>query len=716
MFTAMHNGQPVHGGQWNVLGGTNNGSIDANGTFHAPASVPNPNIVSVAFTTDSQTFTGTVSIDNPVPTITSISPSSLTKLTTSIQITGSGFVPDSLVTANSISVPTTFIDSTHLSVVITLPNPTSTTLQIGVSNPDSGGTGGTIALQALFPTINIQPATLSGGPVTLSISGSNFSAGDVVFLGGKPLITTLNSSTLITATGYLAPWTQGNVMVEITSGDGVTPIANQSVPIAPTAVTYDAAARFTTQAAFGPNPTLVEHVQKIGFDAFITEQFQLAPVSFISDAPHTYISAATSSANQGNSLLRQRVALALQSFIVPQGQAVDSSSTFFEDKLEADASANFRQLLDDISLDLNIAHLLNLAGNNASTDPLYQPNQNFARELMQLFSIGPFLLNDDGTLQLDAKKNPIPTYDQNTVIDMTRALTGWNYPNPVNPQYTAWGEDFSQPLVGIDSNHDHGAKLLFGSVILPAGQSIDADRAAVLNAIFNHPNLPPFISHLLIQHLVKSNPSPAYIQRISSAFEDDGRGTRGNMAAVVRAILLDPEARSGDATPSPSDGFLQEPVLFELFAMNIMQSYGTDDQPNYVPKSLGETLWNAPTVFGFMSPSYSIPGTSINSPEFGLFNNISALQRSDVLWGMVTGQLGGFSSSYTQTSWLFTHFTTVPDMVEALNHLAYHGQMPQQLKTNIINYCSQLNRFDIDLQLESALFLALNADSYNVAH
>ena len=234
--------------------------------------------------------------------------------------------------------------------------------------------------------------------------------------------------------------------------------------------------------------------------------------------------------------------------------------------------------------------------------------------------------------------------------------------------------------------------------------------------MFNHPNLPPFISRLLIQHLVTSNPSPSYIQRIATIFKDDGKGVRGNMAAVVRGILLDPEARLGDSSPSANDGFLQEPLLFQTFAMNILQNYGSDNQIDNCTGPIGEVLWMAPTVFGFVSPSYLIPGTTINSPEFALFTNLTLIQRSSLLWGMVSAQQPGYTNSYAQNSWLFSNFTTIPTMIDALNHMAYHGTMSQEQQTTISNYASQLDPANTALQLQTVVFLALNADSYNVSH
>ena len=717
LFTVTQGGTAVVGGHWVVLGGSGNGTIDSNGLFHAPGSIPSPATISVDYVLGNQAYTGTVTVmsaatGTAVPAIQSISPNIVEKLSTSIQIAGSGFVPGSIVTLDAAPIRTTFVDAQHLAAVITLQNPINAVLQISVLNP-TGVASGVTTVTAVFPSISVQPASLAVGNVTITVHGSQFSSDDVVFMDGKPLTTVANSSTEITATGFLKPWAVGNVAIEVASNSGLTPIAEQLVPITPTAVTYDAAARFATQAAMGPRPDVVEHIQQVGFDQFITEQFQQSTIVYPANGnPRAFITGAIT----GNSLLRQRIALGLQSFIVSQNESFPPSAIFYETKLEADANANFRELLGDIVSDPNITNFLNLLGNRAVTEgSLIQPNQNFARELMQLFTLGPMMLNDDGSVQVDISGNPIPTYTQSTVIDLTRALTGWEPPVIVNPDDVAWGVDFSQPIAPNDSTHDHNAKLMFGTVRLPAGQSIIQDRDMALDAIFNHPNLPPFISRLLIQRLVTSNPSPAYVQRVATVFKNDGTGVRGNMDALVRAILLDPEARQGDTKPSPNDGFLQEPLLFQIFAMSALQSGGTDDQGNYLAGWLGEPWWNSPTVFGYYSPSYNIPGTSINSPEFMLWNNVSAVQRSEALWGIVTGTLPGFTQ-YWGSSWLFNNYTTVPDMVEALNHLLYHGQMSQQQQDAITSYCSQLNPFDTTLQLQSAIFLALNGDSYNVSH
>jgi hypothetical protein len=321
------------------------------------------------------------------------------------------------------------------------------------------------------------------------------------------------------------------------------------------------------------------------------------------------------------------------------------------------------------------------------------------------------MLNDDGSVQVDSTGTPIATYDQTTILNLSRVFTGWNCQDIPDPNINPYDCNYGYPLAATGI-HDEGQKVLFGSVVIPAGQDAATDRSMALQAVFNHPNVPPYISHILIQRLVKSNPSPAYIARISSVFKNDGNGVRGNLAAVVRAILLDPEARAGDATPAGNDGFLQEPLLFQTFGMSLLGITQTDGEPTYVPGDLGEDYDYAQTVFGYYTPTYKIPGTSIVSPEFTILNNLSVIQRSQYWWGMIQGSIDGFQRL---PNYLYSTFTNVPDMVDALNHLLYHGMMPANEQAAIIAYCNTLDPTNVQAQLDAAVFLAGNGDSYNVS-
>jgi hypothetical protein len=717
-FTVTVTGAQNPNGSWYVLGGIQNGVIDQDGTYHAPNLMPASNVVTFGFIYNgsNNNTTQQLTITNPVPIITSTNPGLFNQLNFNIFVAGSSFLPGSVISVQGKTYPTFVNNGGQLyagNITLTSP-PVSGTIPVTVTNPDPGSSSITFNVPSVFPGASaVSPSTLSLGWNTVTVTGTGFTRNSVVTLDGRPMATTYISSTSLSGYGYEAAWKTGTSVVGVIPTPGAPSESNTTVNIQAATIPYNTAARFATQAALGPRPDIVEHIQKIGLKPFLTEQFKQPGVIYSpNDAPRLdFLRAAV----QGNSLLRQRVALALNSYIPNQAIFIEYASFVpWEQKLETDAFGNYRQILTDITSDPRLGNFLSNAGNDVSNNPGIHPTQNFARELMQLFSLGTSLLNDDGTYQLDSNGQPLPTYDQSTVLDLSRALTGWDLPTPVNPVFTAFQIDESQPLTPVDAHHDHGAKVLFGNVNLPAGQTPTQDRDQALNAIFNHPNLPPFISTILIHRLVTSNPSPAYIQRVATVFKNNGKGVRGDMPSVLCAIFLDKEARAGDTATVPTDGFFQDPVLFQIFATSALQQPGEDSQQVYVPAQLGEDLWHPNTVFDFYPQTYNIPGTAINSPEFSLFNNLSALQRSRFLYGIVSGTQPGFGTEYMPNSWLFNAFTDVPDLVDGLNHLLYHGQMSTAQQAAILSYCSSIS--DQKQAFTSAIFLALNGDSYNVSH
>ena len=711
-FNAIQSGSAVTGGFWTVVGGDANGTIAGSGVYQTPTSMPTVNQITVSFTAEGTTATSSITLLNPVPTNLSAVPATLTNTTTDLTISGTGFVPGILVSANGTALQTTFINSSTLSVTLTLAAGATGPVSLSVTNPNPGSaTSATLSLPVSLPTITVSPNVLQGGPVILMISGSGFGGSSVVTMDGKPLTTTLQPSGALMASGYLAPWKSGSSTITVASAPGAAPSFQAVLPIAPTAVPYDTASRFATQAAFGPREDVIEHIQQVGLASFITEQISTPGIQYSPTdlgPRRDFLANATS----GNALLRSRVSWALQTFIVQQGLYVLPELIPWQQKMDQDAFGNFQQVLLDTSSDTSMALFLSLNGNVASTNPNVHPNQNFGRELMQLFSIGDVMLNDDGSVQVDPTGAAIPSYTQATVLDLSRVFTGWNVDTTPDPYFYVFGSNYAKPLVANEAQHDHGQKLLFGTVVLPAGQDAANDRTIALNAIFNHQNVPPYVSRILIQRLVKSSPSPAYVKRISSVFKNDGTGVRGNLAAVVRAILLDPEARIGDTAPAADDGFFQEPLLFMTFGMNLLGITQTDDQPTYVPAQLGEDYDYSKTVFGYYSPTYVIPGTDINSPEFQLLNDITMIRRSQYWWEMVQGEGSGFNR---MPNYLYRTFTNIPDLVDGLNHLLYHGQMTSHVQNAIINYCSTMDPSNMTAQFDAAVFLAGNADSYNVS-
>jgi uncharacterized protein (DUF1800 family) len=699
-LTVKRNGTSPTSGNWVVLGGSQNGSITPQGVFQAPVSMPTSSSVTVGYVVDDIDATAQVNLQYSSPSVLTLNPSTLTQTSTNVELTGTGFFSGVTVLVNGSPVPTTLIDPNHVMFTANLQGPLSTVLMIAAMNPNSA-VSQSIALPASFPPLSIVPSTIPLGNFSLTVTGSGFSTSTVATLNGQVISTSLNPDGSLTATGYLAPWISSAATLTVSPSATDSPSAELIAPVEQRAVSYDAASRFATQAAFGPNPQVIEHIQTIGFSAFIDEQMQQAGngyaggrIDFIENT-------------QGNtSLLRQRVGWAIANFIVSQARDGDMDEQPFVAMVENDAFGNFRNLLSDISTDTSLGIFLNLTQSYVDSGIAgYRPNQNFARELLQLFSMGPNLLNDDGSIQAAADGTPLPSYDFNTINDLSRALTGWTY--------TGGNPNFAVPLVCVEIAHDENSKVIFGTTNIPAGQGCLADQKTALDAVFQQPSVPPYISKLLIQHLVKSSPSAGYISRISKVFENDGTGVRGNLAAVVKAILLDPEARAGDTIPDQSDGFVQEPLLFQTFAMNALQETVTDGQVDFVAGTLGEEFWHSPTVFGFYQPTYVIPGTTINSPEFMLINNQSIIQRGTVLWGLVNGGTGGFLPN--DSAWLYSTFPNLPQFIEALNHLLYHGQMSQASQDYITQYCSSLSGFTNQQILRRAAFLALNSDSYMVA-
>ncbi len=710
-LSAEQLGTPVAGGTWSIAGGTANGSIDANGIYTPPASIP-PASVTVTYKAIGQIALATVQVLNPTPTVTQVTPATLVNVSNPVVLTGNGFVSGAQVLVGGVAVSTTFVDANHLSATVLVPNTTTASLTLAVSNPGPGAiVGASLSVPVDIAPVTVSPSALNGGNVTITATIAGLPSDAVMSLNGNPLTVTSIGANSIAATGYLPYWKTGSASVVILPGNGSVPFVQVDIPIAATAVSYDVAARFAMQAGFGPRHDIIEHIQQIGLSAFIDEQLSVPPDTYpnIGDGP---LRAYMLNVVQNKTQLRLRMAWAFQSFIPEQGIFCQPSTLPWEQTLEADAFTNFRQILEDAASDPNVTTLLNLPGNTASSDPNVHPNQNFARELLQLFSIGQLLLNDDGTLQTDATGNPVPAYDQDTILDLSRALTGWYYAPPVNPVFTFYGIDYTQKLVPEEWRHDKGAKTIFGTTILPAGQTTTEDRKQVLDAVFQHPNVPPFVSRRLIQRFVKSQPSASYIARISAVFKDDGNGVRGDLSAVLKAILLDPEARSGDSTPADDDGYVQDPLFAELFAMELMDMSSTDGSAEYYPSALGEPIWYPTTVFAYYSPDYVIPGTALNSPESQLITTALMVQRSEFLWGMINGPQTGFHPWVS--SWLSTTFPTVPTLIDALNHIAYHGTMSIFQQDAIASYCGSLS--DPQSQLRCTLLLAVNGDAYTVVH
>jgi uncharacterized protein (DUF1800 family) len=346
---------------------------------------------------------------------------------------------------------------------------------------------------------------------------------------------------------------------------------------------------------------------------------------------------------RGPDQLRQRTVLALsQIFVISDVNSALTSRTdahaSYLDMLSRNAFGNFRQLLEQVSTHPSMGHYLSHFRNERE-DPVTGriPDENYAREVMQLFSIGLWQLNQDGTRRRDGNGNYIPTYMQDDVSGLARVFTGWSWAGPDRSQ-TRWsgglGVTWREQMQNYPNFHSLSEKRFLG-VTIPPNTSGEASLRIALDTLFNHPNVGPFIGRQLIQRFVTSNPSPEYVGRVAAAFNNDGTGVRGDMRAVLRAVLLDPEARDASAANQPTWGKLREPMVrfgnwmraFDARAQAQPLRYAIWNLEDNV-SSLGQNPLRAPSVFNWFRPNYAPPGEVLNqgltAPEFQITHETTA--------------------------------------------------------------------------------------------
>lgn len=412
------------------------------------------------------------------------------------------------------------------------------------------------------------------------------------------------------------------------SGTPATPVV--PVFVAPAQVPADiAAARLLEQATFGPTAADIALVKSLGATAWINQQIAMAATPIVpGDAGSVdpvrqrwFVAMATAPDQ-----LRQRMIFALSQIMVVSSNKNPYANeiTPWLKTLDKHAFGKFGDLLREMTINPAMGKYLALGHSKAPS-----PNEDFAREVMQLFTIGLHELNMDGSFKLDGAGKRIPTYNQTTISEMARALSGWGFANSY--------EDMSAPLVARESYHDKGAKTIVRGIQLPAGQTAQQDMNAVMTALLQHPNLAPFISVRLIRHFVTSNPSPAYIQRVATVFKN----TDGDLAAVVKAILLDTEARLDQ--PATNSGHLKDPMLHTLSLVRALGGKVVD------PKNIlwdyflmGERLAQAPSVFSFYSPLTALPDNpGFVGPEFQIYSGSHAVRRANFVLALLNGEMSG---------------------------------------------------------------------------
>jgi uncharacterized protein (DUF1800 family) len=543
------------------------------------------------------------------------------------------------------------------------------------------------------------------------------------------------------------------------------------------------AIRFLEQASWGPTAADVAHVKSVGFMAYLNEQFS-APVtnpakgSNYPDLPFPAEDGTAcptsspgdpnynqtvcnrdnfsiypvqrtfySNALYGPDQLRQRVAFALHQILVVSGASeVNRPSwlTIYLQALDRNAFGNYRTLLQEITLTPAMGAYLDM---NLSTRT--SPNENFGREVLQLFSIGTAVLNPDGTPQLDSQGMPLASYSQTEVNEFTRVFTGWNFvPGTIAPGAANW-RDPMIPRGG--TNHDFNSKNLLNGFTTPACSSASgaantacaqADLTFALDNIFNHSNVGPFISKQLIQHLVTSNPSPAYVGRVAKVFNNDCSGlypqgcsnVRGNLKLVVQAILLDPEAR-GDVKTDPNYGKLREPAQYIndfLRAFNVKSFDKTSTSDGVLGDfagTLDQPIYQPTTVFSYYQPGYEVPGTKILGPAFGILSTSTTLRRANDINTLV---YSGVAANATPTALspdrprgtsidtanLEALGANPGDIADSLNSLLFHGTMSTQMRTSLITAMNAINDSNVTTRNQKrarvAIYLAATSSQFDI--
>lgn len=537
------------------------------------------------------------------------------------------------------------------------------------------------------------------------------------------------------------------------------------------------ASRFLSQATLGFDFSDIEEVVDLGIEGWIDNQMQLATTEILPKTQQVWQQVIDSTTvnepaelnedefrprwndfnyawwdlmMQNEDLLRHRVAVALSEIFVISIKSElsnfgDGLASYY-DALSKNAFGNFENLLRNVSLHPCMGEYLSHY-QNQKADPVnnIHPDENYAREIMQLFSIGLYELNPDGSRMLDNNGNFIPTYGQQDIKEFAKIFTGLSaadtVPNPygsyeLNFWRGTWTADFTKPMKMYDEFHEPGPKYLLKGRVVPAGQTGLQDIDDAINNLYNHPNVGPFIGYRLIQRLVKSNPSPAYINRVTQVFNNDGAGVRGNMAAVVKAILLDGEARACTFLQNENNSRLKEPLIrYTQFAraVNKFNPYDYYWNVNWnFRNDAGQGLFAAPSVFNFYLPNHSpigdIADAGLVAPEYNLHNTRTApgylnnVHTWNVNWGRIMQTWEGWGrwdfideenhdNGPTEVKFDIAYYKELAKdptaFINEMDRVFCHGSLSDHIKTVLKNTMDQLPPSDWHDHLEYRVYLAM---------
>ena len=514
--------------------------------------------------------------------------------------------------------------------------------------------------------------------------------------------------------------------------------------------------RFLEQATLGPTEAQVQEVKAKGIAAWIDEQIPFNATKFtqlpfldpltpcVDDKSLPWTPDKWCETNKGNhssvaweffrqartapDQLRMRMAHVWHQ-ILPTDSRPAYATAEVEQRYRDNAFGTFENLLLKYALSPQLGEFQNWLDNVPEHDGV-KPNENFARELMQLFTIGVNELNEDGTTKLDASGRLVPTYGQADIEAFARVLTGFTHPTrPGNTPQFRNPVYLRGDMIAFDQWHDQAAKsALSGRLTLPPGGGAMGEVRAAIKVLVDHPNTPPFIARQLIQKTVTSSPTPGYVARVAAVFKNNGSGVRGDLAALTRAVLLDPEAR-GARKVDPEYGRMREPALLWTAMIRALDVVTDGRAPHNSVYNSAQNLFFFPTVFGYYPADFTLGGTTVPAPEFGIFTSAELMNRAN----QVNDLLYNVDQSWSQAGWgpqgFVPNATGTPSptlaafladagnadvLVERMNKLFLHGAMRADMRNTLVNAVNKLAPSEALRRVKLVINLTLVSVDYQV--
>ncbi|NOY50417.1 MAG: DUF1800 domain-containing protein [Chlorobi bacterium] len=530
--------------------------------------------------------------------------------------------------------------------------------------------------------------------------------------------------------------------------------------------------RFLTQAAFGADMEYIKSVAEMDFEDWVDDQFQ-KPLPIMTDTlmdiwargRQMFIDAGGDSAEYGEQpynhhflyswwqlnmanedLLRQRIALSLSEILVISFRDVldgfGIAQANFYDIFLRNAFGSYLDILHEVALHPAMGVYLSHFNNPKSNpEQNIHPDENFAREVMQLFTIGLYELNQDGSHKTDNDGNEIPTYDNNDIKEFAKVFTGLGPGAVVENEWVdepyfgleKWLTDFTFPMAMYDDWHEQGEKHLLNGFVVPDGQSGMQDVDMAIDNLFNHENVGPFIARKLIQSMIKSNPTPSYISRVAAAFNDNGAGERGDMKAVIKAILLDEEARDCSWINDPVQGKLREPMqrYFHFCrAMDKSSPFGIYWNVGYeFYRQTGQAPLGSPSVFNFFLPDFQPSGpiadAELFAPEFQIHNSQSSIGYVNMVdmwvrWGVLLDTWEAIGTSVTLDKTALIPLAKDPQvLIDKLDVLLTHGMLGEETRNIVVLALNAITHdnswaFYLEFRVDMALYLIMISPDYTI--